>query len=198
MILLFIVLVCIGGAVFFLLEQPASPSDQNANKPNFIFDATKAPGWWTAGTNHAKAEDFDLKGQGLSASDIPIADISIHQGKQNDTSDCFVMYFYNDQTVDPATKLQELTAKALKGNENSWKLNELAVTDISMQISGDTKTYQLHQYDLIGSGNEQIMHGMAYGVLPLADGHIDIRGVCSSGDKLPTILPVLQTTSFNY
>lgn len=159
-------------------------------RPKFVFDNAAFPGWWTVGNAHPQ----DTAGN--KAGNMPISSISIHQCKEDaecseETAlgNCFVGADYFKGTIDP----EQAIAEKIKQIES---LDDTTIREIDIKphamhtIEGD-KNYQLHQYDY-ETGTYTILRGSAFGYIPLNNGYIEVRSICTDANQLDATLPVLS------
>jgi len=124
------------------------------------------------------------------------------QGPTNKTSmalfhghDCFVSVEYKTGTIDVTVELARIQAGlADMGYTNSPS----TVLTVPLQSSEGHKQYQLHQYDVTGSGSAgQIKGGQEYGYLQFQNGYVEVEGHCDTANQLPATIPALQAIKFD-
>lgn len=190
---------------------------ENQGKPKFMFDTAKFPDWATAGNIFTNPDDVTDDFQG-SKDDLPISGIIVNQcetgsncntlvdkckpqddGHSKDckqlaedttNSHCFVSLFYNERKVDP----EQEVSKYIEHNKSfgSMNITEVGVKSLTMNTPDGSKEYKLHYYDYQNKASETIKRGNAIGYISLANGHIDVRSVCSEANQLDETLSVLS------
>ena len=189
---------------------------ENQGKPKFIFDTSKYPDWATAGNVYTNPNDITDDYIG-SKDDLPISGINVNQcengsncnklvkkcepwndnkpsckelAQSTTNTHCFVMAFYNERKVDPDKEV----AKYIDHNKSfgSMVIQEVGVKTLTMDTPEGNKEYKLHYYDYVNKGGDTIKHGNAIGYISLANGHIDIRSICSETNQLDETLPILS------
>lgn len=175
-------------------EPTTKAQDKNTQqqKPAFVFDKTKAPGWWSGGNNWPDIKDYE--GNQMTKEDLPVADLSASQGEPNKPSDCSVSYFYWDKIVDPAQALVAMEERSIKGTTNV-QLIPRGVHPLKIDTPEGTKEYQLHKYEFTGAGSSTFAKGAQFGYIPLTKGHIEIRSYCNTADQLPDTVTPLTAVS---
>lgn len=157
-------------------------------RPTFVFNKAQAPGWWGGVNNWPEESDFEGGHQG--SEELPVASMVIYQGTEAQPGDCFVMSSYKNGTVDIDTKLKERRDAMLRDDGDGPSLEFISSTQQTIQTPEGTKDYAFYQYDFTLPGQE-VQKGYAFGFVNLANGYIEIRGVCSTVDKFPSVQPGL-------
>lgn len=180
-----------GGVLFYGKNKAlADTKASNTDKPTFMFDETKAPGWWSGGNNWPDIKDYT--GGQVTETDLPVASISVGQGESGSMGDCFVDYYLQKQTLsDVAAAVSEMEKRSVDGGDNIT-LSPLGVQAIKIETLDGVKTYQLHQYEVTGAGNTKRAKGVQFGYMPLKSGRIEVRSYCNEADQLDETLPAIK------
>lgn len=186
-------------AVIFILR--GSPPDsletaKDSGEPSFSFDSTRAQGWWSAG-NRAPATNA-IDGPEMDTSELPIADISVHEEKTDTatSSGCFVSFSYYAVSIDPAATLQAKAAQITEGR-SGIVVNAVGVQDAQIVTPEGVKAYKVHQYALEGSPSQNILRGAQFAYVPIQSGHIQVFGYCKKASDLAKTTPVLSAVSLS-
>lgn len=180
-----------GYITYSFLSKPANTK----NNYQFIFDNTKAHGWWAAANFRPTMDDYT--GDQMKEEDLNVVGRTIFQGanEQDTSGNCFVMFSYFDQQIDVAQKLKE-KEKSITFNDASLSLNKVSVETLEMSTPEGIKPYQLHNYDIVGNNGSDFMRGTGVGYVTLSDGYLFINSVCKEASQLEGVTPAIQATKF--
>lgn len=195
LLILSLIAAAVAGIWILAQDEPTTKAqDKNTQqqKPAFVFDKTKAPGWWSGGNNWPDIKDF-TSGH-VTKDDISVASISVGQGEYGKPGNCFVDYYYWDKNVDPTQALIAMEERSIKGMTNV-QLTPRGVHPLKIDTPEGTKEYQLHQYEFTGAGSSTFAKGAQFGYIPLTKGHIEIRSYCNTADQLPNTATPLTAVS---
>lgn len=191
---LLIIFATIVSGIFFTLHRNKSTRMEDARISSFSFDGSKAPEWWSGGSANPRAGvSKDYIG---NVSDLPVADIALHQGKRESVGNCFVSYAYYDSDIDVVAAIERKERQAVTG-KNTLSLKKIAVIPLKLQTSKGGKEYQMHQYAVEGAYQETLMRGIEFGYLQLAHGYIEVDGNCNLPKQLSETSPALKSVQFN-
>lgn len=199
----FLAILAVGGGYVTYSKLKATVSDDkatslNKDTPSFVFNNYKSIGWYTGGNNWPDINDFT--GDQVSADELPIADISIHQCKEagecNGSEDmiggrCFVMLALKARSADPNVALAEKINSNNKSGDITMK--EVGIKTLSINTPEGDKSYDLHQYDYITKNSSPIMRGNSIGFVALSNSHIEVQAVCEEAGQLDQTLSVLDS-----
>lgn len=171
-------------------QSQTTPTDQASTKPSFAFNSAKAPGWWSGGNNWPDINDFT--GDQVTAAELPVADIMITKGSQEKPGNCFVMAFYQNGAINIPETLEKRRSGMVPADKSSDILTQVAAPLRTMLTPEGTKEFQYYQYDL---DLPQVQRGNAFGFIPLSNGYVEVRGICSVADELPTTHEALTALS---
>ena len=181
--LIIVIALAIAGFFFFQNYEKESTVTSKTNRPSFTFDAVKAPGWQSGGNNWPNPDNYSE--DSATKEPLPIANIIVHQEKQNTRGECFVMFFYKEGPVVAQAALQELEASA--------PYQKVGVIPKTIETFEGTKTYELYQYDLKVPAEEKMMTGIEIAYVPLSKGYVEIQGSCMTAEYLPNTVSILDS-----
>jgi hypothetical protein len=189
-----VVIGAIGVGVMFIItnNRELVKTAEVSDKPAFHYDRATSPGWYGGVNNWPNMDDYT--GDQIAKDDLPVVSTTVSQGESGKPSDCFVNYFYWDKQIDPVVALEEMK-KFTVGAGDALYLETITTHTISMDTPEGVKEFQLHQYNLAGSGSDQVAKGAEFGFVPLSKGYIDIRGYCNQSSQLSTTLPAILSVS---
>lgn len=180
-----------GYIAYSTLNKPATAE----HKYQFIFDETKAPGWWAAANFWPNLDEYT--GDQVTEKDLNIVGRNIFEGKseQDASGKCFVMFSYFDQPIDIAQKLKE-KEDSITFNDSTLSLSRVSVESLELETLEGPIPYQLHNYSIVGNNGSDFMRGTGVGYAQLTDGYVLINSVCKEATQLESVKPVLEATRF--
>lgn len=196
-ILIAVLAVLVSGSVvvYTLVTRSASSDNAAVNTTSFIFDESKAPGWF-AGANI----DGAVTNAAAAPTSIKLATTTrfIAQGTaEKPTGDCFIQYSYwANNSKDLNQALNEATALSSTNTAGSFTLQPTGSAGYAMTTPAGNTSFQLHQYEAVGPDVAQMSTGEQFAYLKAGTGYIEIRGYCKTADQLSVTLPVLSAVSF--
>jgi len=163
--------------------------------PIFVFNQSKASGWWSAENYNSQASM--VKEKDYQGSDpiekLSVASMNLFKGKKGDSmTACFVMFSYYDYHTDLAKLKAEKDAGASQGG---MKFQNVGDIQSSINTPDGIKPYTLTKYELSGPGAETSMKGMSYGWVELNKGYIQVSGVCPTAAELDETTEVSDAIS---
>lgn len=185
-----LLLVISTASIFIFITNSASKNVSTAiNGPAFIFEATKAQGWWGGESNYPKDEiTEDFQGD---ISELPNASMSVSKGTQEVPEPCFVNYFYWKNSVDIEVAFADMKERTISGDKG-LSLDEIGSRVLAFETFEGSKEYTLHQYEIVGSPSNSIARGIELGYVPLSSGYIEIRGYCEVASRLVDTVTALS------
>lgn len=189
---LILVVAAVAGTLTYMASSKAAVKD--TGELAFTLDAEATPGWWTSGNlRPADGLTDDYIGD---PDELPVVDMIVHQGKDRTdaTGDCFVSVSYFDQVIDLKAALKQ-SQESVTLNNDELSLKKVGAQTLSIKSPDGSQEYQVHQYNLVGDHDKNTMHGIEFGFITLEDGHIAVRGNCTTAGQLKNTLPVLDAVS---
>jgi hypothetical protein len=105
---------------------------------------------------------------------------------------CFTSMEYKPGTVNEAAELQKQQDDLTAGGDQTAAL---ATAVSTVQTTGGTQQYILHQYRITGNG-KQLMGGLALGYMQISGGYITVQAHCNTAEQLPKVVAALQAYRF--
>lgn len=162
----------IGFCIFVLFQmKPTTPTKITTTIPAFTF--TGSPDWREGPSNEVSMALFS-------------------KARPDGTSACFTSAELKQGTVDIPTELQN-QQRELEATDNTMVL--LSTSSSTLHAKDSDKPYELHQYEISGSGNN--MNGLTLGYVQLDHEYVELEAHCDTADQLPSVLPALQTYQLN-
>lgn len=160
--------------------------------PVFIFDQSKAPGWWAGDNYNSQAGVDDTYEGDVPPDKLPVAGFNIFKGKkgQNET-DCFVMVSYYDYKEDVA-RLKEEKERSTPTSMPTVKVGE---KEAAINVLGSSRAFSLTHFEVTGPESKDLMKGMNYGWIETDEGYISVAGVCPTAAQLDDTIEVMKAIS---
>lgn len=187
-------LLAILGTVFALnSEQILRTLGVTKPAPVFSYKDTKAPGWWaTDNYNSQESVNRDEYKGSEPIDELPVASVNVFKGKKGQyATACFVMFSYYDYKTDTAKLLEEKNREVAASDS----MKKIGNETLSINAVGETKSFTLAQYELIGPDAENSMKGMSYGWVDLGDGYMSVSGVCPTAAELGDTVDAISAIS---
>jgi len=185
-----VTLLLIGAGTFYAIEHLKASSDEHITQnSSFSFKDSAAPNWWAADNFY----NIDLSE--TDSNNTTVVGRNIAQGTPERPGTCFVMYAFKEGVVNINQALLD-KQKSLISNNDKLSVEDYAPQSITMVTSEGSKTYVLHQYDIIGSPGTKISRGLALGYIQLKSGYVEVQGICEEANQLPDALIVYPAVSF--
>ena len=178
--------------LFLFWNYSSTTKADEIRKPSFSFDIAASPGWWSRGNNWPNINDYT--GDQIPKAELPVADINVSKGAQDRPGECFVMAFYNKGSVDINATLKQRESGMVLGEKDPSILKQVAVVTQRIETPEGTKEYSLYQYDL---DKPQVQRGNEFGIIPLSDGYIEVRGICATADQLQSTFSAVSAIKLN-
>lgn len=151
----------------------ASPKISNKvtiTKSIFVFDGTKAPGWRQGPTNGTSMALF------------------------SDDRNCFVSIQQKDGALD---EIKELKSTQESLGSGGYQVSNLGGVAVSLSSSSKNINYQLHQYEVTGSGSAgQLYRGQEIGYIALGENYLRVEGYCNLASQLPATMPAIHAINY--
>lgn len=188
-----VIIITTAAAVSWLLQDKLI-AQNSVERPAFAFDSAAMPGWYTGGNNWPNPDD--LEGGVMRKNELPKADISIHQGvNEQDVihGHCFTMAAFYDKAIDINEQLQKNVISST--GDDGRIITPVGTSDVAIMTYDGLKTLSLHKYDISGPAAKDLQRGMANGYVALSNGHLAIQSVCQESSQLDETVPVHSATS---
>lgn len=178
-----IIMVIVGVAVTAMIRSGFFVADDdtaaNESSYEFVFNENNAENWWAGDNNQAGGDDPKVMVQR-----------TIAQGTEEAPGACFVMFYYKLGIVTEANVLARLEEQAIIRDTTS--LVEAGTKDVSIDVFGASKKFQIHQYRIDGATSAKTVEGVEFGVIVLDDGYVEVRGYCEDADQLGDTVQVFD------
>lgn len=153
----------------------------NTATPGFVFDETKAEGWWATDNYNARASAGDDYQGTDPIEKLPVATINVFKGeKGSDETACFVMFAYYAISAD-VIKLKNDKDAEVAASTTMQKVGEVSTI---ITVLGSSQSVTMANYELIGPESQDSMRGMGYGWVNAGKGYISISSVCPTAGEL--------------
>lgn len=186
-----------GIACFFIAQhRPAARSTLEKNdRPSFRLDASKAPGWWSAGTVYPA--DGITKDYVGDPADLPTASLTIHQTADSHSTSCFVSYsYYQGSPIDIDAKINTKEQQSTQ-HSTTLSLEKTGTYTLQVALDDSKNDIALHQYNLSGAYAGELLRGIEFGYTNIATGYIEIQGNCAQADQLDTTHAAIEAVTFD-
>lgn len=151
----------------------ANIAQKTPGHPQFSFDATAAPNWY----------------QG------PVDKVSLAMFSRDKTSGCWASIEHKPGTVDADSELQKIQTTLTNSGET---VTPGAIVPMTLQTTGGTVSYELHQYTVTPSGNaEKPYGGQEFAYFSLMSGYGKVQAYCTTAAQLATVTPALAALKFD-
>ncbi len=159
----------------------------------FIFNESKAPGWWSAENYNSQASTKNYEGS-EPIDKLSVASMNVFKGKKGEfKTACFVMFSYYDYAVDVAQLKKNKDSESL----SSGSMKNVGESTLSFDVFNTPKDFTLTKYELTGPDAENAMKGMSYGWVNTGSGHISVSGVCPTAGELDDTVQVIGAMSLS-
>ena len=161
--------------------------------PVFVFNESKAPGWWAAENYNSRDSTKPDKYEGSEPIEkLPVASMNVFKGEKGQyKTACFILSSYYDYKTD--------TAQLSKNKEDevraSTSMRKIGDSNVSINMFGEPKSFTMKNYELVGPDAENAMKGMSYGWIEAGDGYVGVNSVCPTASELDETSAVIGALS---